>query len=113
MINFQDALKQKGDTYSGLWGDESVYCIAKKIQLIKPDNFTNLFHSLGDFHMEKIVFACLRSYLEPSEIFSVLVETEYYGTDIIKTVFSGLHYPFNDTCDPHIYDVGSVYDRTP
>ena len=34
MINFQDALKQKGDSYGGLWVDEGVYRIAKEIQLL-------------------------------------------------------------------------------
>lgn len=32
MNNFQDALKQKGDTYGGLWADEGV---AKQTQLMK------------------------------------------------------------------------------
>ena len=92
MINFQDALKQKGDAYGGLWADEGVYCIAKEIQLIKPDQFGNIFLGLGGFHMEKIVLACLGSYLKPSGILSALVETECYGTDVIKTVISGSHY---------------------
>ena len=42
--------------------------------------------------MEKAVLACLGSYLEPSGIFDVLVETECYGTDVIKTMISGSHY---------------------
>ena len=68
MINFQDALKQKGDTH-GLWVDEGVYCITKEIQLMIPE-FTNiLFLGLGGFHMEKIVLVCLGSYLETSGIF--------------------------------------------
>ena len=79
IINFQDALKQKGDTYGALWADEGVYRIAKEIQLMKPDQFNNVF--LG----------CLGAYLEPSGIFVVLVETECYGTDVIKTVVSGSH----------------------
>ena len=37
MINFQDALKQNGDSYGGLWADEGVYRIAKEIQLINPE----------------------------------------------------------------------------
>ncbi len=36
--------------------------------------------------------ACLGAYLEPSGIFTVLVETECYGTDVIKSVISGSHY---------------------
>ena len=100
MINFQDALKQKGDTYGALWADEGVYHIAKEIQLMKPDQFNNIFLGLGGFHMEKIVLACLGVYLEPSGIFAVLVETECYGTE---TVISGSHYsraphcPLNDS----------------
>ena len=69
MINFQDALKQKGDMYGGLCADEGVYRIAKEIQLLKPDKFSNIFLGLGGFHMEKIVFAYLGAYLEPSGIF--------------------------------------------
>ena len=48
MINFQDALKQKGDAYGGLWADEGVYCIAKEIQLLKPDKFGNIWISYGE-----------------------------------------------------------------
>ena len=50
MINFRDALKQKGDTYGALWADEGVYHIAKEIQLVKPDEFSNIFLGLGGFH---------------------------------------------------------------
>ena len=63
MINFQDALKQKGDNYGGLWADEGVYHIAKEIQLLKPEQFNNIFLGLGGFHMEKIVLACLGTYI--------------------------------------------------
>ncbi|CAB4011741.1 Hypothetical predicted protein [Paramuricea clavata] len=59
MINFQDALKQKGDSYGGLWADEGVYRIAKEIQLLKPEQFNNIFLGLGGFHMEKIVLRVL------------------------------------------------------
>ena len=92
MVNFQDALKQKGDAYGALWADEGVYRLAKEIQLLKSDQFDNIFLGLGGFHMEKIVLACLGAYLEPSGIFTVLVETECFGTDVIKTVISGSHY---------------------
>ena len=56
---------------------------------MKPDQFNNIFLGLHGFHMEKIVLACLGAYLEPSGIFAVLVETECYGTDVIKSVISG------------------------
>ena len=105
MINFQDALKQKGDKYGGLWADEGVYRIAKEIQLLKPDQFSNIFLGLGGFHMEKIVLACLGSYLEPSGMFDVLVETECYGTDVIKAVISGSHYSRSRTAHSMIHEV--------
>lgn len=35
------------------------------------------------------MFLCLGVYLEPSEIFSVLVETECYGANTINSVISG------------------------
>ena len=105
MINFQDALTQKGDTYGALWADEGVYRIAKEIQLVKPDNFSNIFLGLGGFHMEKILLACLGAYLEPSGMFAVLVETECYGTDVIKTVISGSHYSRARTAHSMIHEV--------
>ena len=105
MINFQDAVKQKGDKYGGLWADEGVYRIAKEIQLLKPDQFGNIFLGLGGFHMEKIVLACLGAYLEPSGIFSVLVETECYGTDTINSVISGSHYSRARTAHSLIHEV--------
>ena len=105
MINFQDALKKEGDTYGALWADEGMYRIAKEIQLVKPDKFSNIFLGLGGFHMEKIVLACLGAYLEPSGIFAVLVETECYGTDIIRTVISGSHYSRARTAHSMIHEV--------
>ena len=105
MVNFQDALKQKGDAYGGLWADEGVYSIAKEIQLMKPDQFDNIFLGLGGFHMEKIVLACLGSYLEPSGIFDVLVETKCYGTNVIKSVISGSHYARARTAHSMIHEV--------
>ena len=42
--------------------------------------------------MEKIVLACLDSYLKLSGIFTVLVETECYGAEISKTVISSSQY---------------------
>ena len=92
MINFQDALKQKGDSYGGLWADKGVHRIAKEIQLLKPEQFSNIFLGLGGFYKEKIVLACLGAYLESSGIFSVLVKTKCYGPDTINSAISGSYY---------------------
>ena len=104
IINFQDALKQKGDNYGGLWADEGVYCIAKEIQLMKPDQFNNIFLGLRGFHMEKIVLACLGNLLE-----FLLYWLRQNATVLMSSSwFQGPHCPFNDTRGPHIYDVGSI-----
>ena len=72
---------------------------------MKPDQFNNIFLGLGGFHMEKTVLACLGAYLEPSGIFAVLVETQCYGSDVIKSVFSGSHYSRARTAYSMIHEV--------
>ena len=88
-----------------MWADEGVYHIAKETQLVKPDKSGNLFLGLGGFHMEKILLACLGEYLEPSRMFAVLVETECYDTDVIKSVISGSHYSRARTAHSMFYEV--------
>ena len=50
MKNFQDVLIQKNLEYGPLWCDKEVYRIAKEIQLLKDDEFENIFLCLGGFH---------------------------------------------------------------
>ena len=50
MVNFQDVLKQKQLDSGPLLSDEGVYRIAKEIQLLEPDKFSNIFLGLGGFH---------------------------------------------------------------
>ena len=57
MINFQDVLKQRNAVSGELWSDKVVYAIAKEIQLLKPDQFGNIFLGMEPFHMKKIVIA--------------------------------------------------------
>ena len=75
MISFQDVLKQKNAISGALWCDEGVYAIAKEIQLLKPDQFCNIFVGMGPFHMEKIVIACLGKFLGCIGIDLALIET--------------------------------------
>jgi hypothetical protein len=79
MVNFQDALKQVQQTEGSLWCDEGVYRIAKELQLIFPEKFSNLFLGMGAFHMEKIVIACIGNYLHGSGAMEILVQTESMG----------------------------------
>ena len=69
MVNFQDVLRQHGQQYGFLWCDEGVYCIAKEIQFLKPEKFSNLFIGLGRFHFEKIVYGCVGSYLKQLPVY--------------------------------------------
>ena len=82
-----------------------MYRIAKEIQLVKLDESGNLFLSLGGFHIEKILLACLGAYLEPLRMFAVLVERECYCTDVIKSIISGSHYSKARTAHSMIYEV--------
>jgi hypothetical protein len=93
MINFQDVLKQKNAVSGALWSDEGVYAIAKEIQLLKPDQFGNIFLGMGPFHMEKIVIACLGKFLGCIGIDLALIETETFGKLVVKkSVMTGGHY---------------------
>ena len=91
MKNFQDVLIQKNLEYGPLWCDEGVYKIAKEIQLLKADEFKNIFLGLGGFHTEKIIIACCGQYLEESGIDTVLVENKIFGIDVVKSVINGKH----------------------
>ena len=83
MINSQDVLLQKGFESGPLWCDEGVYHIAKELQLLNPDKFGNIFLGLGGFHPEKVVIACCGKYLEVSGIYSIFVELEIFGPEVV------------------------------
>lgn len=51
-----------------------------------------MFLGLGGFHFEKIVLGCVRSYLKPSGISSVLVATECFGEATVDSVINGTNY---------------------
>ena len=92
MKNYQDILNQRNIPYGPLWCDEGVYRIAKEIQLLRPNEFGNIFLGMGGFHTEKIVLACLGKYLEKSGIEKVFEITETFGPDTVKSVLNGGHY---------------------
>ena len=92
MKNYQDILNQRNVPYGPLLCDEGVYRIAKEIQLLRSDEFRNIFLGMGGFHTEKIVFACLGKYLEQSGSEKVFEITKTFGPDIVKSVLNGGHY---------------------
>ena len=86
MKNYQDVLMQNNLQYGPLWSDEGVYRLAKELQLLNPDDFSNTFLGLGGFHMEKVVIACCGKFLENVGIDSVLVENEVFGPAVIYRI---------------------------
>ena len=92
LINFQDVLLQKGLPNGPLWSDEGVYRLAKELQLLHPEKFSNIFLGRGGFHLEKVLIACCGKYLEESGISQVLAALEIFGPHVAKSVMEGSHY---------------------
>ena len=92
MKNFQDVLKQKNLPYGPLWCDEGVYHIAKELQLLKPETFSNIFLGLGGFHMEKNVLSAIGQYLSKSGARELLVANGYGPTVTDNKIMTGKHY---------------------
>lgn len=92
MINFQDVLSQRNQDYGPLWCDEGVYRIAKELQLLNPEKFSNIFLGLGGFHMEKVLIACCGAFLKETGMDKVLTENEIFGPGVVQTVLSGSNY---------------------
>ena len=93
MLNFKDVLRQRGESYGALWCDEGVYSIAKEVQLLRPELFDDIFLGLGPFHMEKIVMACLGSFLQCVGVDVALAQSNVFGVDVVKSkVITGEHY---------------------
>lgn len=90
--NFQDVLLQKQLPYGPLWCDEGVYRIAKEIQLLRPNEFDNIFLGLGGFHTEKVLLACIGKYIENIGVEEILVENEIFGPAVVKSVLNAGHY---------------------
>ena len=91
MKNFQDGLIQKNLEYGPLWCDKEVYRIAKEIQLLKDDEFENIFLCLGGFHTWKLIVAFCGKYLEESGKDTVLVENKIFGIGVVKSVMNRKH----------------------
>ena len=85
MLNFQDVLEQRGENKGALWCDEGVYCIAKDIQLSRPEQFGNIFLGLGPFHWSKILMAAAGKWLKESGIYAALSASGVFkGSGIVE-----------------------------
>lgn len=92
MSNFNEVLSQLRQVSLPVFCDEGVYRIAKHIELLRPNEFTNLVLMLGDFHLTKIAMSCIGKYLRESGIQNVLVETEAYGINTSEQVLNASNY---------------------
>ena len=92
MKNFYDVLKQRELPDGPVWCDQGVYKIAKEIQLVKLDEFDNIFLGLGGFHTKEVVLACIGKFLEGSGVEEILVQSKAFGPDMLKAVMNGGHY---------------------
>ena len=89
---FQDVLSQNDLECGPLWCDEGVYRIAKELQLLDPDGFSDIFIGLGGFHLEKVIISCIGKFLEESGTENIFVENEIFGPGVVKNVMSGGHH---------------------
>ena len=92
MWNFQNIFLQNSESYGPLWYDEGVFWLAKELQFLDPANFCNIFLGIGRFHTEKVMITCSGKYLEDTEIRSILVENQVYGSENVKHFMNGDHY---------------------
>ena len=56
---------------------------------MRPQEFDNIFLGLGGFHIQKLVLACLGSFLKESGAKNVFVVTEVFAPVAIDSVLNG------------------------
>lgn len=92
LCNFNDVLAQLSQSSLPVFCDEGVYHIAKHIQMIRKEEFRNLVIMLGNFHLLKVLLACVGKYLRDSGVEDLFVETKAYGVCTINQVMNGTSY---------------------
>ena len=90
--NLQDILKHLDQPSLSVTCDEGVYRIAREIQLIHPEEFSNIVLCLGSFHMAKVALGCIGKYLKSSGAESILIESGTFGVNVVESVMNGRHY---------------------
>ena len=90
--NLKGILKYLDQPSLSVTCDEGVYHIAREIQLIRPDEFSNIVLCLGSFHMAKIALGCIGKYLKGSGAENILIESGTFGVNVVVSVLNGRHY---------------------
>ena len=92
MKNLQDGLCNIDQLVLPVTCDEGIYHIAREIQLIRPDEFSNIILCLGSFQMAKVVLGCLGKYLKESGAENILVESCVFGVNVVDLVLEARNY---------------------
>jgi hypothetical protein len=75
------------------YADEKVYCMAKEIQFLHPQEFSSLFICLGTFHTAKNVMKCIGKSLSGSGAEAAWLNTGIHGPDVIEhSIIGATHY---------------------
>lgn len=64
MKNLQEVLQVLDQQKTAVTCDEGVYQIAREIQLLRPEEFSNIVLCMGSFHMAKVALGCTGKYLK-------------------------------------------------
>ena len=89
MKNLQVVLRHIDQLVLPVMCDERIY---REIQLIRPDEFSNIILCLGSFHMAKVVLGCLGKYLKESGAENILVERCVFGVNVVDSVLEAKNY---------------------
>lgn len=92
LCNLKDVLDQLQQEYLPVTCDEGVYRIARPIVMSNPKEFEKIILCLGDFHITKVIHACIAKYLQESGVRDVLIETNLFGMNVVDQILSGSHY---------------------
>lgn len=69
--------------------DEGFNHLAREIQLLRSDEFSNIVLCMGTFHMIKILLGCIGKYLRGSGAESIWIESSVFGVNVIESVLTG------------------------
>ena len=75
---------------------KGVYHVAREIQLICPNEITNIILCLESFHMAKVALYCLGKYLRGSGAENILTESDNLDVSVVESVLNGRNYSMSD-----------------
>ena len=69
-----------------------MYRIARHVLFERKNEFENIILCLGNFHITKVLQACIGKYLKNSGIENIFIEIGLFGLNAIDQVLNGTHY---------------------